>query len=179
MTCQSKSRDKIIKQEINDKHFESDCHKLYNQFTIKRYIVENPNYNKFSGIIKKYVDIHNKKCSFFHFICVKKVDDNHYIRQRPLTNLDFRGETDKIRCNFPQILERRIIFASCYRFMTFNFCIKQPMLLCEIKLNQILHKNPKLINCFNRFITYPFFNEDMHIPYSKYHLSQNCTITPI
>ena len=50
-----------------------------------------------------------------------KVDDNHYITQRPLTNLDFGVETVKIRCNSPQIFELRITFASCRRFMTYNF----------------------------------------------------------
>ena len=40
--------------------------------------------------------------------------------------------------------------------MTYNYYIKQPMPMCEIKLNQLLHKNPELINCLNIFITYQF-----------------------
>ena len=101
---------------------------------------------------------------------MKKVDDNQSIRHRPLTNLDSRDKTVKIRYSLPQILELRIAFASCYRFMTYNFYIKQPMPMCEIKLNQLLHKNPEIINCLNRFLTYPFFTEYAHIPYSDKYL---------
>ena len=48
--------------------------------------------------------------------CVKKVDDNQYIRQRPLKNSDFRDKTVRIRCIIPQILELRITFASALSF---------------------------------------------------------------
>ena len=52
------------------------------------------------------------------------------------------------------------------------------MPMCENKLNQLLHKNPELINCLNRFITYSFIKEYAHIPYSKIYLSQYGIITP-
>ena len=45
------------------------------------------------------------------------------------------------------------------------------MPMCEIKLNQLLHENPELKKSLNRFITYPFFEECTHIPYSKNYLS--------
>ena len=53
------------------------------------------------------------------------------------------------------------------------------MPMCENKLNQLVHKNPELINCLNRPITYPFFKEYAHIPYSEYYLSEYNIITPI
>ena len=56
-----KSFDKIFKDEIEEKYFESKCHKFFDEFTITRYIVENPNINIFSDKMKKYVDIPNKK----------------------------------------------------------------------------------------------------------------------
>ena len=34
------------------------------------------------------------------------------------------------------------------------------MPMCEIKLNQSLHKNPELINSPNRFIIYLFFFQE-------------------
>ena len=68
--------------------------------------------------MKKYVDIHNKKYSFFLFICVIKVDDKQYITHRPLTISHLGVKIVKIRCNFPQILEMRITFSSCRGFMT-------------------------------------------------------------
>ena len=105
-----------------------------------------------------------KNLFVFHIICVKKVDDNHYIRHRPLTNSDFRDKTVKIRWKFPQILELRITFASCRKFMTYKYYIKQSKPVCEINLNQLLHENPELINCPNRFVTYAFITEYAHIP---------------
>ena len=50
--------------------------------------------------------------------------------------------------------------------------------MCEIKLNQLLHKNPELTNCLNRFITFPFIKEYAHIAYSENYLSQYGIITP-
>ena len=129
--------------------------------------------------MKKYVDIHNKKYSFFDIICVMKVDDNQYNKQRPLTNLDFGIETVKIRCNLPQILELRIIFASCRRFMTYNYYIKKQAIPIEIKINHLLDKNPELLNCLDRYITYPFIEKDTHIPYPEIYLAQCGIITPI
>ena len=62
--------DKIIRYETKNKHFNSNYHKFFDQFTIMRYIVENPNINNFGETLKKDVDIHNKKCCFFsHFLC--------------------------------------------------------------------------------------------------------------
>ena len=61
MTDHCESCDKIIKHEIKDKQIETNCHIFYDQFTITRYIVENPNIKNLSQIMKKYVEIHNKK----------------------------------------------------------------------------------------------------------------------
>ena len=55
----------MISYEKEDKHFRSICHKLFDQFTITRYLVENPNIKNLSEIMKKYVEIHNEKYSFF------------------------------------------------------------------------------------------------------------------
>ena len=52
---------KKIRYETKDKHFKSNYHKIFDQLTIMRYIVENPNISNLSEIMKKYVDIHNKK----------------------------------------------------------------------------------------------------------------------
>ena len=63
--------------------------------------------------------------------------------------------------------------------MTYIYYRKQPMTVCDIKIIQILHKNPELINCLNRFIFYPFIEEYAHIPYSQNYLSQYGIIAPI
>ena len=65
MTHHCKSSDKIIKHEIKDQQIESDCHELYDQIIITRYIVEKPNNKKLSEKMKKDDDIHIKNYSFF------------------------------------------------------------------------------------------------------------------
>ena len=64
-----------------------------------------------------------KKHWFFEHICVFKVNDSQRFRHRPLTNKDFGSKNIKIRCNFPQMLEMRITFASCRKFMTYKHYI--------------------------------------------------------
>ena len=179
MTYHCKVCDKIIRYEIKDKHFKSNCLNFFDQFTITRYIVGNPNINNLSELMKKYIDIHNKKNSFFHIICVMKVDGNQYIRHRLLTNLDFGSKTVKILCSFPQILKLRITFPVCRRFLTYNYYIKQPRPTFEIKLNQLLQKYPELLKCLKRFIAYPFIKEYVHISNSENYLPQYGIITPI
>ena len=53
--------------------------------------------------------------------------------------------------------------------MTYDYFLKQPMPLCEVKLNQILSKNPQLINSLNRFIIYRINQE-----YADVSAGENC-----
>ena len=48
--------------------------------------------------------------------------------------------------------------------------------MCEIKLNQILHKNPELINCLIDLLLIRLLKST---PYSEYYLSQYGIIAPI
>ena len=58
----------------------------------------------------------------------------------------------------------RITFSSRHRRMAYDYFKKQPMLICEIKLNEFLLKNPELINSPNRNIIYPIIQEYAFIP---------------
>ena len=43
---------------------------------------------------------------------------------------------------FSHIYARRITFSSSFREMTYDHYLKQPMSMCEIRLNEILANNP-------------------------------------
>ena len=59
----------------------------------------------------------------------------------------------------------RITFSSCFRdYMVYGYYLKQPKALCEIRLYQILAKNPRLINCFKKYSNHPLFEK---IPTSR------------
>ena len=53
------------------------------------------------------------------------------------------------------------------------------MPMIEIKLNQLLHKNPQILIYLNSFITFAFIEEYAEIPYSEKYLSQYGRLTPI
>ena len=79
-----------------------------------------------------------------------------------MDKFDFRFENFRIRCNFLQKLELRITFASCRKFMTYEFYIKQPMPMCEIKLNQHLARKPELLRLFGRYKVYTYLQKYAH-----------------
>ena len=43
-----------------------------------------------------------------------------------------------------------------FRDMTYNYYLKQQLIKCEVRLNQILAKNPRLIHRLNRFASNPY-----------------------
>ena len=102
---------------------------------------------------------------FFEIICVFIVNDNQYIKHRPLTNLDFSFKNIKLRCNFPQILQMRTTFASCRKFLAYVFYIKQPLQAIEMKLNMIIAKNSILGNSANRFHYHPLNSKNPLTPF--------------
>ena len=51
---------------------------------------------------------------------------------------------------FSQFYEMRIGFINSIRDMTYDYYLKQSKSMCEIKLNEIIAKNPKLINSFKK-----------------------------
>ena len=54
-------------------------------------------------------------------------------------------------------------FVSHVRNMTCEKYLKQPKSLCEIKLTEIIARNPKLINCFKKN-SHPLITKHSHIP---------------
>ena len=64
---------KTINLKSKHKHFKSKIHKFLEDFIILRYIAENPDINQLNEIMKKYVNIYNKKYYFYQIRCVLKV----------------------------------------------------------------------------------------------------------
>ena len=87
-----------------------------------------------------------------------KVNDIQIIACKLILKLDYKTCPDINTENQPccsQVLEIRITFINSQRNMTYGYCLKQPMSMCEIRLYQLLYKNPQLINNPNRFNFYP------------------------
>ena len=60
----------------------------------------------------------------------------------------------------------RISFISSTRNMTHKCYPEQPKPMCEIKLKEIIAKNPKLINCSSRDICHPLIRKYSNIPFN-------------
>ena len=63
------------------------------------------------------------------------------------------------RYYFSQITGMRISFTSSFSHMTYDYYLKQPKSMGEIKLNQISFRNPKLISCSNRNTCHPLIRK--------------------
>ena len=67
---------------------------------------------------------------------------------------------------FNQLAETNIKTISAKRNMSYEYYIKQPKHMVEIKLNQILARNPHLINSLDRRVSHPLITKYSHIPFS-------------
>ena len=59
------------------------------------------------------------------------------------------------RCNICHINELCNLFSSSFTDMTYEYYFKQPMPMCESRLNQILAKNPRLMYRLNWYSNNP------------------------
>ena len=124
--------------------------------------------------MKKYIDIPDEKYDLYQVRCVLKVNDNLYLTCKLMLNLDYVTYPNIFIENqacFSQVPEMRITFISSHRHMTYDYYLKHSMPMCEIEINQLLYKNPQLINNLNRFFIYPFFRE-----YGDFSVGENYTI---
>ena len=56
----------------------------------------------------------------------------------------------------------KITFNSSFTDTTNNYYLKQQLPTCEVRLNQILAINPRLIYCLNRYSNVPFIGKNTH-----------------
>ena len=70
-------------------------------------------------------------------------------------------------CKFINIKQMTIFSLSCRCNMAYEYYIKQPMSMCERKINMIIGKNPKLINSFDRNKNHPLVRKYSHIPFNN------------
>ena len=150
-------------------------HTWYEESIIRRYIFSNPDFDEIDRILRKYVNIHNKDYEKFEIICsfkllttrkrvryINVVSNSDIVLKKPMLS-----EIDKKPPYFPRIIEMRISFISSIRNMTHKYYLKQPKPMCERKLNEIIAKNSKLINCVNRNICHPLIRKYSNIPFNN------------
>ena len=129
-------------------------------------------------IMRKYIIVYNKKYERYSVSCGLKLltttNRVKYIKINTKLNLDYffnfsinsiLSGLNQDRYYFSHIYEMRTTFSSSFRDMTYDYYLKQPLPMCEIRLNQILAKNPRLIYRLVRYSIYPntrkYTNQEM------------------
>ena len=131
--------------------------------------------------MKQYVNTYNKNYEIYEFRCSIKLiittnrarfnkinsrSNSHHRLHTPKKLI--LSEIHRDRYYFSQIIEMRISFISLISHMTYDYYFEQPKSMGGKKLNQILSKNPKLINCLNRNTCHPLIRKYSNTPFNKH-----------
>ena len=136
-------------------------HTWHEESIIRKYIFSNPDFDEIDRILRKYVNVHNKKNENFEIMfSFKLLTTRKSVRYINIaSNSDtvlknsMLSEIDKKRHHFSRIVEMQISFISSIRKMTYKYYLKQPKPICETKLN-----------CLNRNFCHPLIRKYSNIP---------------
>ena len=178
MTYYKKLCGQSICVQSRSKHFISITHKTHDNSIVRRYNILIPNFDEIDATMKEYVNENNKEYEEIDvpslFKLLTSTNRIRYIRMKPESSLHYSfyvlekklllGRINQDRYYFSQVLEMRISFVSCIRSLTYNHCLKQPKPMGEMKVNEILAKNPQLINAVDRTNNHPLIRKYSIIP---------------
>ena len=133
-------------------------------FTNKTRTIQNPHFFDIDEIFNEYITNHSKKFEIYLVVYDFKLISDDVFSQRFASELEINLSKfhlkrffllwieyfSESRCKFSHISEMCIITVSSIRYMIFEFYIKQPVQICELKLNMMIDENPHLINALDR-----------------------------
>ena len=142
-----------------------------------KYIINNVKINEFDKIFNYYIFNHNKKFDFYYIDCEFVIlFENNYTAN---IEINYQYNTDYINIKsylsfyidsceingytFKNINHMIIKTVSCMCNMSYKYYINQPMSMLERRINFIIARNPKLINCLNRNKNHPLIRKYSNI----------------
>ena len=145
--------------EIENNNYLSSLVKDDNKFIYLRDIFNNVSIDNFEKIFNDHINNHNKKIDFYYINCDFQITSENKIRLLNI-EINFHHNTDYINLksylflyteshrikNF-KINDMIINTISCLCNMTYKYYLTTPMSMLERRMNYIISKNPKLINC--------------------------------
>ena len=168
MSYNSKLGDKTLKLSSKYKQYKSENHTMLERRIIRRYLILNPDSDRMYDIVRKYVNIYNKKYDGSDVYClfkmITKTNNIKYIRLPPRPHIHYLyciltksvlKRINKERDNISRILEMRITFVSQSKYVTSKQYLKQRKTMFEIILNRLLNRNPSLIKLLDRSLPHP------------------------
>ena len=143
--------------EIENNNYIASLVKHDNKFIYVRDIFNNVNIDNFEKIFNDHITNHNKKFDFYYINCEFRIETNNRLLN---IEINFHHNTDYINLksylyfyteshrikNF-KINHMIINTISCLCNMTYKYYLTNPMSMLERRMNYIISKNPKLINC--------------------------------
>ena len=146
---------------------------------IRRYIILNPNFHNFDAILNRNINKHKEEYVECDVRCVLKLltftNCFRYNIINPKSSVEYTFKFSKnsilsqIKQDpyyFSKIFEMRNSFVGSIRNMTYEYYLKQPKSMCEIKLNEIIARNPRFINFLNTIISHPLIRKHFHFSQS-------------
>ena len=150
-------------------------HRILDYFIIRRYFNPNPIFDQIDEIMKRYCNIYNEKHEKYSVSWVLKLLKTtscvRYNRINTKPNLDYFFTFSKIsilstinqnRFCFSHVSGMRITFSSSFGDVTYIYHLKQPLPMFEVRIKQIIAKNPRPILCLNWYSNYPFIRKHTH-----------------
>ena len=144
-----------------------------------KYIFNNINIDDIDNIFEKYINIHNQKFVFYYINCqfVIQFKNNIFATIEIINHLN----TDYINIKsyllfyidsceygkfiFDNIFDMEINTIICRCNMTYKYYMNNPMSMLERRINYIISRNPKSINCLNRNKNHLLIRNYSHIPF--------------
>ena len=142
-----------------------------------KYTVNNIKINEFDKKFNYYIFNHNKKFDFYYIDCEFEIlfDDNYTAN----IEINYHYNTDYINIKsyllfyidiceingykFKNINHMIIKTISCKCNISYKQYINNPMSMLERRINFIIARKPKLINCLNRNKNHPLIRKYSHI----------------
>ena len=138
-------------------HLKSTTHKTLDESIIREYIIPYPIFEEIDEIMKRYINIYNRKYERYLVGCVLKlITTKNRVRYNRITTrfnsqnflncstISILSRINKKRFCFSLVSEMRITFSSSLSDMTNNYHLKQQLPMCKVRLNQLLAENLRL-----------------------------------
>ena len=132
-------------------------------------------------ILNDYISTHNKNFDFYFFNCEFSIEFDSISIANMKTNSFYN--TAIININKYLLYDIDCFKSRGYKFYNINqmainkisercnmaheFCINQPMSMCERKINMNIAGNPELINSSDRNKVHPPIRKYLHIPFDN------------
>ena len=165
--------DKSMKHKSKHEHFKSGLRNHYEKCFRKKHVNTNPDFFDRDKLFNIYITHHNKNIDLHLINCEFKSEFDNQKTSHIKTMYTYNTHIFNMKIHLLHFIAYFI--SQGYKFwdinqiiiktishrcnMTYKHYLKQPMSMCERKLNMIIAKNPTLLNSLKRYHNHPLIGE--------------------